>query len=228
VARVTAEQQDATRSGTGPPDDPIPTFPEQLAGQLGGWRGMLEAAVPVTVFVAVNLAWSLQPALVGSVAVAVLIATGRLLQRRPVRYAVNGIFGVGLGAFIAWRTGDARDFYLPGIWISYGYAAAMIVSVAVRHPLVGWLWSVLFVGGRADWRGDPRLMRTFTWLTLLWAAVWIVKVSAQAGLYLADQEHLLGVARLLLGAPPYLLLLAVTIWTVRRVERSPATTEPVS
>jgi hypothetical protein len=38
----------------------------------------------------------------------------------------------------------------------------------------------------------------------------------------------LGVARLLLGAPPYLLLLAVTIWTVRRVERSPATTEPVS
>jgi len=208
----------------------LPSFPEQLSAQLGGWRGMLEAAVPVTVFIVVNLFWSLQAALVGSVGVAVLIAAGRLLQRRPVRYAVNGLFGIGLGAFIAWRTGEARNFYLPGIWISYGYAAAMIVSVALRHPLVGWLWSVLFDGGRADWRQDPKLMRTFGWLTMLWAAVWIAKVSAQAGLYLADQEHLLGVARLVLGAPPYALMLAVTIWVVRRVQRSapPAAAEPAT
>lgn len=208
----------------------LPSFPEQLSAQLGGWRGMLEAAIPVTGFIVVNLVWSLQPALIGSVAVAVLIAAGRLLQRRPVRYAVNGLFGIGLGAFIAWRTGEARDFYLPGIWISYGYAAAMIVSVAVRHPLVGWLWSVLFDGGRADWRQDPKLARTFGWLTLLWAAVWISKVSAQAGLYLSDQEHLLGVARLVLGAPPYALMLAVTIWVVRRVQRSapPAAAEPAT
>ncbi|MPZ27842.1 MAG: DUF3159 domain-containing protein [Micromonosporaceae bacterium] len=183
---------------------------------------MVEAAVPVTVFIVVNMVWSLQPALVAAVAVAVVIASARLLQRRPVRYALNGLFGIGLGAAIAWRTGEARDFYVPGIWISYGYAAAMIVSIALRHPLVGWLWSVLFTQGRADWRQDRRLMRTFNWLTVLWAAVWVAKVSAQAGLYLADQEHLLGLARLVLGAPPYALLLLVTIWTVRRVQRSAA------
>lgn len=201
-------------------EPPLPSFPEQLAGQLGGWRGMVEAAVPVTVFIVVNMVWSLRPALLASVGLAILIAAVRLGQRRPVRYALNGLFGIALGAFIAWRSGEARDFYLPGIFISYGYAAAMIGSVMVRHPLVGWLWSVLFAGGRADWRADPRLMRTFVWLTLLWAVVWIAKVSAQAGLYLTDQEHLLGVARLVLGAPPYALLLAVTIWVVRRVQRS--------
>jgi hypothetical protein len=185
---------------------------------------MVEAAVPVTVFVAVNLVWSLQPALVASLALAAVIAVARLAQRRPIRYAVNGLLGIGLGAAVAWRTGEARDFYLPGIWISYGYAAAMILSVVLRHPLIGWLWSVMFAAGRSDWREQPRLMRTFVWLTLLWAAVWILKVSAQAWLYLADQEHLLGAARLALGAPPYAVLLAVTVWTVRRVERSaPAT-----
>jgi hypothetical protein len=199
----------------------VPSFPEQLSGQLGGWRGMVEAGIPVGVFIVVNMAWSsLQPALLASVSLAILIALFRLSQRRPVRYALNGLFGIGLGAFIAWRSGEARDFYLPGIFISYGYAAAMIGSVMFRQPLVGWLWSVLFAGGRADWRDDPRLLRTFTWLTLLWAVVWIAKVSAQAGLYLADQEHLLGVARLVLGAPPYALMLAVTIWVVRRVQRS--------
>lgn len=219
---MTVDEQDSTRADAAPAAEPLPSFPEQIASQLGGWRGMVEAAVPVTVFIVVNMAWSVQPALVAAVAVAVLIAVARLLQRRPVRYALNGLFGIGLGAAIAWRTGEARDFYVPGIWISYGYAAAMIVSIVVRHPLVGWLWSVLFTQGRSDWRQDRRLMRTFNWLTVLWAAVWIAKVSAQAGLYLADQEHLLGVARLVLGAPPYALLLLVTIWTVRRVQRSAA------
>lgn len=219
---MTVDEQDAGPAGADPPVAPLPSLPEQISSQLGGWRGMVEAAVPVTVFIVVNMVWSLQPALVAAVAVAVVIASARLLQRRPVRYALNGLFGIGLGAAIAWRTGEARDFYVPGIWISYGYAAAMIVSIALRHPLVGWLWSVLFTQGRADWRQDRRLMRTFNWLTVLWAAVWVAKVSAQAGLYLADQEHLLGLARLVLGAPPYALLLLVTIWTVRRVQRSAA------
>jgi hypothetical protein len=202
------------------PGAEMPSLPEQISGQLGGWRGMVEAGIPVGVFIVVNMVWSLQLALLASVGLAILIALYRLSQRRPVRYALNGLFGIALGAFIAWRSGEARNFYLPGIFISYGYAAAMIGSVMFRHPLVGWLWSVLFAGGRADWRDDPRLLRTFTWLTLLWAVVWIAKVSAQAGLYLADQEHLLGVARLVLGAPPYALMLAVTIWVVRRVQRS--------
>jgi hypothetical protein len=220
-------ERDLPGAGSGqpePPAPPLPSFPEQLAAQLGGWRGMVESAIPITVFIVVNLVASLQAALISSVALAVLLAVVRLAQRRPVRYAVNGLFGIGLGAAIAWRTGEARDFYLPGILVSYGYAAAMILSVLLRHPLIGWLWSVLFAQGSAEWRRDPRLMRTFVWLTLLWAAVWIVKVSLQAGLYLADEEHLLGVARLVLGAPPYALMLALTIWIVRRVQRSAGAT----
>jgi hypothetical protein len=213
---VTADQQHDASA------EQLPSLPEQIASQLGGWRGSVEAAIPVGVFVVANMVWSLQPALLGSVGLALAIAAARLAQRRPVRYALNGLFGIALGAIIAWRTGEARDFYLPGIVISYGYAAAMIGSVLVRHPLVGWLYSVLFTGGRSEWREDARLMRTFTWLTLLWAAVWILKVSAQAGLYLADQEDLLGVARLVLGTPPYVLMLLITIWVVRRVQRQPA------
>jgi Protein of unknown function (DUF3159) len=220
VVRVTADRQQEAAP------EQLPSFPEQISAQLGGWRGSVEAAIPVAVFIVVNMVWSLRPALAASVGLALLIAAVRLTQRRPIRYALNGLFGIALGAIIAWRTGEARDFYLPGIFISYGYAAAMIVSVMVRHPLVGWLYSVLFTGGRAEWRGDARLMRTFTWLTLLWAAVWILKVSAQALLYLADQEHLLGVARLVLGTPPYLLLLLITLWVVRRVQRPAGSPAP--
>ena len=146
----------------------------------------------------------------------------RLSQSRPVRHAVTGLFGVGLGALLAWRSGDAKDFYLPGILYGIAYGLALLGSAAIRQPLVGWIWSVIAAGGRSDWRQDPRLVRTFGWLTVLWGVVWLAKVGVQAGFYLANMETALGVARLALGYPPYALLLAITIWTVRRVTREPA------
>src|SRR5918992_1983760 len=119
------------------PDDEerLPSFAEQMADQLGGWRGLVESSVPVLVFVAVNIIADLNPALIASVGVALAIAALRLIQRRPIRHAVNGLFGVGIGAFIAWRTGDEKDFYLPGILYGIGYGLALLASVAVRQPL---------------------------------------------------------------------------------------------
>jgi hypothetical protein len=200
-------------------DEVLPSFPEQISAQLGGWRGMIEAAVPIAFFVAVNMLWDLQPALLVSIGVALAIATVRILQRRPIRYVVNGLFGIGLGAVLAWRSGEARDFYLPGILVSYFYVVLMIGSVLIRHPLVGWLWAVMFAAGRSQWRQDPVLLRTLTWLTLAWAVVWMTKVTVQLVLYLADLEHALGVARIVLGTPVFALMLAITIWTVGRVQR---------
>lgn len=203
--------------------DRLPSFAEQVADQLGGWRGLLESSIPVIVFVIVNLITStLRPAIIVACAVALAIAGWRLGQRRPIRHAVNGLFGVGLGAIIAWNTGEEKDFYLPGILISLGYAIALLASVFARQPLVGWIYSVVADGGKSHWRTDPRLLRTFAWLTLGWAAVYFAKVALQAALYAADLPTALGVTRIALGFPPYALLLAGTVWAVRRVNRVPA------
>ncbi|MGN9776631.1 DUF3159 domain-containing protein [Micromonospora sp. H33] len=224
---MTTGQHRAAEPGTGPDEEePLPTIAEQMADQLGGWQGLLESSIPVVVFVVANIVGDLRPAVIASVSVAVAIAVLRLAQRRPVRHAVNGLFGIAIGAAIAWRTGDERDFYLPGILYGIGYGVALLLSAAIRQPLVGWIWSVLVAKGRSDWRHDPRLVRTFTGLTVLWGVVWLAKVGVQAGLYLAQQDTALGVARLVLGYPPYVLLLLITVWTVRRVTResSPAPT----
>jgi Protein of unknown function (DUF3159) len=206
-------------------DERLPSFAEQMADQLGGWRGLVESSVPVVVFVLVNVIADLNPALIASVGVALAIAALRLIQRRPVRHAVNGLFGVGIGAFIAWRTGDEKDFYLPGILYGIGYGLALLASVAIRQPLVGWIWSVIVNGGKSEWRTEPKLIRLFSRLTVLWGLVWLAKVGVQAALYLADQDTALGVARLVLGYPPYLLLLAFTVWAVRRETRTAPETE---
>jgi hypothetical protein len=199
-----------------------PSFSEQLAEQLGGWRGLIESSIPVTVFVIANVMADLRKAIIVATASALLITVFRLSRRQPVRHAVNGLFGIVLGALIAWRSGEARDFYLPGIILSAGYALALLVSVAVRRPLVGWIWALVLDGGRTRWRDDQALLRTFAWLTALWALIYLIKVGIQYGLYLANQDEWLGVARLVLGWPPYALLLVVTVWSVRRVTRHQA------
>jgi Protein of unknown function (DUF3159) len=215
---MTIDEQDAAE------EQRPPTFSEQLADQLGGVRGIVESGAPVLVFVIANIIWTLRPALIISVASAVALAAWRLARKESIRHAVNGLFGIALGAIIAWKTGSAKNFYLPGILLSLAYGVAMLASVALRMPLVGWIWSVLVAKGSTEWRANPRLVRLFSWLTVLWAVTYLVKTLIQALIFNAtpdkDPGTALGIAKLVLGYPPYALLLAVTIWTVRR--RAPA------
>lgn len=209
-----------------------PTFSEQLAQQMGGGRGLIESGIPVAVFVLVNVVWSLYPALIASVAVAGAIVVFRLTRRQSIRHAINGLVGVGLGALIALKTGQAKDYYLPGIVMSFLYGGLLVVSAVARHPVIGYMWAVIAAGGKHWWRDDPRLQRTFQWLTLLWAAMFLLKGGVQGALYLANEANWLGVARLAMGYPPYLLMLGVTVWAVRRVthdetpQEAPAVTAP--
>src|SRR5262249_51476016 len=164
----------------------VPSFSEQMAQQLGGVRGVVESSIPVTLFVVLNFLgdhlewWPLRISLLAAAVVALLMVAFRLSRREPVRHAINGGVGAGSGALIALRSGDARDFYLPGILLSAGYALAMIASVVFRRPLVGWIWSVMVDGGGRRWRDEPRLVRVFGWLTVLWAGVYLIKVGVQA------------------------------------------------
>jgi hypothetical protein len=97
--------------------------------------------------------------------------------------------------------------------------------VLARRPLVGWIWAVMADGGGTRWREEPRLIRVFSWLTLVWAAVYFVKVAVQTALYLGHQTDLLGLARLVLGWPPYILLAAFTVWRVRKITHAEAPAE---
>ncbi|HEX6870220.1 MAG TPA: DUF3159 domain-containing protein [Micromonosporaceae bacterium] len=212
----------------------LPTFSEQVADQLGGVRGMLESSVPVVGFVLVNIFWGVNPAIIVAVAVALVIAAFRLSRRQSVRHAINGLFGIGIGAALAWKTGSAEDFYLPGILLSLGYGIAMIISIAARRPLVGWVWSVIADRGATRWRDHDGLRRIFGWLTLLWATTYLVKVVlnylvwAAETLSAAEKASILGAMRIALGFPVYAVLAALTVWAVRRHMRRTGLPSPAS
>ncbi|WP_433216804.1 DUF3159 domain-containing protein [Dactylosporangium sp. CS-047395] len=226
-----------TPAETSEEEEPLPPFSVQMAQQLGGVRGLVESSIPITLFIVVNFLgdhfewWSLQTSLIIAVGAALSLAVYRLARRESIRHALNGVFGIALGAYIAWKSGDAKDVYLPGMLLTVGYVVGMLVSVVIRRPLVGWLWSVTLDGGTTRWYDNQRLRGAFMWLTVLWAFVYALKLGVQILIYRdtsADSDDLLGIARLALGWPPYALLAALTVWRARRILRDEPTPEAES
>lgn len=223
VAEAAGNGAGSPSSATRPADEePLPTISEQMSEQLGGWRGLVESSIPVLAFVLINMGWGLYPAIAGSVGTAVAIAIFRLVRRQPIRHAVNGLVGIAFGAYLAYRSGDAKDFYLPGIILSMGQGVGLLISAAVRRPIIGYVYAIVAAGGKHTWRDDPRMLYTFQWLTVLWAVSLFVRGGVQWALWEADLDHLLGVARVGLSWPIYLGMLALTVWAVRRATRQSA------
>ena len=123
-----------------------------IADSVGGPRGVVETMAPGLVFVVVFVATNeLMPPLVASLAVAVAAVVARLVQRTPVTQAFGGLFGVAIGVFWAWRSGDATQYFAYGLWTNGAYLVAMLISVAVSWPLVGVVVEAL----RGGFGGQP-------------------------------------------------------------------------
>jgi len=209
-------------------EEPLPSMSEQIAEQLGGVRGLIESSLPVLAFVVFNVVLgdavvgldkrtALYWAIAGSVISAVGIGVFRLIRKQPVRHAVNGLFGIAIGAFLAWRTGQAKDFYLPGILLTFGQAAVLLISVVVRKPLIGYAWGIMANKGHQDWFGNAKLFRTFQWLTLVWVVSLCLRAGIQYYLWALGEANALGIVRILISWPIYAATFAFTAWAIHRV-----------
>jgi Protein of unknown function (DUF3159) len=218
---VTAGPPPEPADGTGTPQREFPTLLEQM----GGVSGIVASTIPVGVFVVVNVLFALQVALIAALASGVVVAAWRIARKQAVQPAVSGLFAVGFAAFLAYRTGEARAFYLPGLLFSAALGLAFLVSVLVRWPLAGVVWHGINGDGQT-WRQDPRMLRAYTLASLLWTLVFAARVVVQGLLYNADEETWLGIARLVMGYPLVGVALLGTFWAVRRARRAPSPSTP--
>lgn len=193
--------------------------------QLGGVSGLVYSTLPVLVFVPVNSMLGLGWAIGAALGVAAAVLVWRLVKREPIQPAVSGFLSVGVCAFIAYRTGDAKGFFLFGIYTSLVYGAVFLLSILVRWPLVGVVWN-LINGHGTRWRSYRAAVVGYDIATAAWAVVFGARYLVQSHLYDTDQTGLLAFTRIAMGWPLAALALAVTVWAVRRAERAiPAPTE---
>ncbi|MDT4922417.1 MAG: hypothetical protein QOG01_130 [Pseudonocardiales bacterium] len=198
------------------------TYRQQLIAGIGGWSGALITAIPTTVFVIVNVATSLRVAIIAAVGSALVLTGYRLARKQSVQQALSGLFGVVIAALIAARTGQARGFFLLGIWTSFLYAVPFALSVLVRRPLVGLLWEFLDPTPGSDetpWHRRRPLLLAYTWATLAATAVFLARGIVQLTLYGQNATGWLAFARIAMGYPLFIAALAFSYWIVSRARR---------
>ncbi|MGC0250830.1 DUF3159 domain-containing protein [Pseudactinotalea sp. Z1748] len=181
-----------------------------LTASVGGVRGLLESIAPGLVFVVVfvatrDLTWSL----IGAGALAVVAALSRLISRSSLNYVFGGLVGVGIGTVWAWRTGQAEDFFVWGLYVNAIGVLVALGSILARRPLVGVLVGAL-MPGFGQWRQDRAAVRILSWATALWVLLFGLRLGVQLPLYLNAQVGWLGTARLVMGVPLWAVVLYLT------------------
>jgi hypothetical protein len=71
------------------------------------------------------------------------------------------------------------------------------------------------------WREDGRMLRAYTWLTVLWGGTFAVRAVVAWLLYLQSEHDVtaLGTVSLVLGLPVTAVEIVVTLWVVARLHR---------
>ena len=178
---------------------------------MGGISGLIYSALPVMVLVL--------PALIAALSVAAGILIWRLVRRDSVKPALAGFLGVGISALIAWLVGASKGYFLLGIWTSLIWATVFGLSVLIRRPIVGYVWS--WVNGHdRSWRRSRRAVLAFDAATLTWVLVFGARFIVQHHLYDADRTGWLGVARIAMGWPLAAIGALVTYLAIRAAQRA--------
>lgn len=186
--------------------------------QAGGTRGLVYSALPAFIFVIANSLRGLTVAVIAALTVSLIIAVERIMRKQSVQPAVGGLLGVGLAAGIAWYTGSAKDYFLLGIWLSFGAAVLFVISVLVRWPMAGLIWNSA-TGKGTVWRGDKRSRLYFDIATLVLACIFAARFVVQRWLYDSDEVGALGAAKIAMGYPLLALGLAVVAWAVHASDK---------
>ncbi|HTQ19228.1 DUF3159 domain-containing protein [Mycobacterium sp.] len=197
---------------------------ERLLAQVGGVAGLIYSTLPVVVFVAASSVAGLLPAIGFALGTAALVLVWRLIRRESTQPALSGFFGVAICALIAYAVGQSKGYFLLGIWMSLLWAVVFAVSIVIRKPVIGYVWS--WASGRdRGWRAVTRAVYAFDVATLCWTLVFAARFVVQRLLYDADKTGWLGVARIGMGWPLTAIAALATYAAIKAARRAMQATD---
>ncbi|MCW2703470.1 MAG: hypothetical protein JWQ37_1465 [Blastococcus sp.] len=224
-------------------DASLPTVAFIVANAVNGLRTGIWAALGAALLVfllRLVRRESVQQAVSGlfavGIAVAIAAASGQARDFFVLGIVRNAVIGVVLLGSIAVRrplVGVIAEFLAPshlGAMASQslpGLRGRLDRARTALHHEVPGDPTVDPATGRRDpdpvpdrpWREDPRLVRAYSWLTVLWGVTFLLRVLVQGLLYQANEVGLLGTTSLVLGLPLTAVDIVVTLWVVARLHR---------
>ena len=196
----------------------------QLSKALGGPRGIVESAVPTALFTVLFLVTKdIRLSLVVSIGATAVLLLVRVVQRSTTQFVLNALFGIGIGAFFAYRASQsggseedvARAVFTPGLIYNGVYAVVIVLTIVIGWPIVGFMVGSV-MGDPTAWHSDKAMVRLCSQLTWVLAIPCVIRVAVQLPLWLDHQIGLLGASKIALGWPLQLASFAVMGWLLTR------------
>jgi hypothetical protein len=195
---------------------------DKIMSALGGKRGLIDSGLPAIIFLIVfNLSGKeINVAIWSALTLSICLTIYRLIKRQTLQHAFSGLIGVAICALISRRSGNAADFYLPGLWINAGYGSLYAITNLIKWPILGVLLGPI-LGENLLWRKDPKRLRAYINAGWLWVALFVSRLVVQYPLYESGNINALGTARLLMGYPLFILTAWGTWLILKKVPTTP-------
>lgn len=190
-----------------------------LVRRLGGAAAILHAAFPTAVFAVLAPGAGLLVASVAALGTSLAIVSFQIAMGRTARGALIGAASVGVALLVAWGMGDARGYFVIGIWRSLLAAIAGTVSILMRWPLAGCAWGWLLDHG-TRWRSVPPAFLAYVLMTFSGVLANAARFVVQQDLYDTDSLSALAAARVLMGWPLGVLLIVIAYPLLRRAHHA--------
>jgi hypothetical protein len=224
-------------------DATLPTLAFIVANSLWGLRTGIWSALGAAVLVfALRLLRreSVQQAVSGLIGVGIAVAIAAASGQARDFFVVGILRSTAVGVVLLGSILVRR----PLVGVVAEFLAPSHLGAMATHSLPGFRRRLDRVTGQASsdaprepdpepeqhWRDDPRMLRAYSWLTVLWGGTFLLRALVQYVFYRADEVEILGTVSLLLGLPVTAVELLVTLWVVSRLHQhrvaQPAPGEP--
>ena len=180
----------------------------KILDALGGKKGLLDSGLPALLFLIIfNISDDLQVALYGAVGTSIVLTIIRLAMKDTIQHVISGLIGVLFCAYLANRSGNASDFYIPKLLTNLAYGSAYLIANLAGWPVIGVILGPL-LGENFMWRKNPQRKSAYMRAGWLWVALFFGRIAVQYPIYKSGNVNLLGTVNLAMGYP----LFIATAW----------------
>jgi hypothetical protein len=176
---------------------------------VAGKVGLLDTVLPPVLFLLLNGLAGFTAAMIGALALSLLIAVLRIRRGQSLLYALAGMGSVGLAVALALLLGRSEGFFLPAI-VNGGLTIALaLVSILLRKPMVAWT-SYLARRWPLEWYWHDRVRPAYTEVTLAWILFFVLRLFWQVTLFQGHDTSQLALVNTLTGWPATIILLILS------------------
>jgi hypothetical protein len=175
----------------------------------GRGPGIIDALIPLLVYIIGSRFLDLNMAVIISLAAAGAVMVFRLLKKQSLAFAAGGSGSALLAAFFVYLSGSESGFYLPGFITGGLTVAGCVLSVFLKRPLAAYS-SMLTRRWPTKWYLHPQVLPAYSEVTLFWGFLFGIRLAVELFFFTKNEINALGTVRILMGWPYTVLVLVAS------------------